>query len=637
MALAAASIFEINSAATASNVNGGGFNPENANMMSDLTTDPNTANTSAPVCSSATYNFAAGDVGHWLFIKSGTSWTPGWYQIASVADNKATLSAAVGAAVQDIYRKMTLNTVAGCATVGTPTGGVFTIDYSQGTAAILNITDAASLDTTAVLTSATGGFTKAMIGNVLHITAGSNATVGWYEIVNHTTGNTITIDRDCTAGATNMTGATVYTGGALSLGSSDDAVFELGTSSTTFATRMFIKGSTTYTINGGISISKAGAQQYPVEYEGYATKRGDRPTGSTRPIFDCGAAAFTNSATKTRWRNIIFTGTGSTVFQMNGTNSVALACKVINTSTVSARNALAVGSTNGSVFDCELISIRGVGFTQSSNGITMAGCYIHDCGTAGLVLGTNGNLGAYVIDNIVAHCRQDAITHATSSQTNSLIMGNTLYGRASAPFGDGLDIATAGECIEFFGNLITGFAVGVRHADTQHSHLTDKNNYYNNTLDISAAGKWSKGPSDIALDPELSTVERYGATATTTAGDHLVQSGATFQTWGIAAGDYVMISGGTGPTAGIYTVLTVDSETQLTTVETLTANATADKVWSILKTRDFSVGANMKAVGYPAAYPGTSTTSYTDIGAAQRVEPAAESGRSRGSRGVFSF
>ncbi len=62
MALTAGSIFEIRASATTLNVNGSGFNPANAGMLADATTDANTANTASPVLSSASYNFAAGDV-----------------------------------------------------------------------------------------------------------------------------------------------------------------------------------------------------------------------------------------------------------------------------------------------------------------------------------------------------------------------------------------------------------------------------------------------------------------------------------------------------------------------------------------------------------------------------------------------
>ena len=41
---------------------------------------------------------------------------------------------------------------------------------------------------------------------------------------------------------------------------------------------------------------------------------------------------------------------------------------------------------------------------------------------------------------------------------------------------------------------------------------------------------------------------------------------------------------------------------------------------------NFTVGANMKAIGFPGAFPGGLTTGYLDIGAVQRVEPTGGSG-----------
>src|SRR6185295_4245557 len=95
------------------------------------------------------------------------------------------------------------------------------------------------------------------------------------------------------------------------------------------------------------------------------------------------------------------------------------------------------------------------------------------------------------------------------------------------------------------------------------------NNYFNNTNPNSNS---PAGRSDTAIDPSfLNVVQRTGATATTTAGNHLVQAGATFQTWGITAGvDILYLVSGTGTTNAIhYSILSVDSETQITVGETL--------------------------------------------------------------------
>ncbi len=86
------------------------------------------------------------------------------------------------------------------------------------------------------------------------------------------------------------------------------------------------------------------------------------------------------------------------------------------------------------------------------------------------------------------------------------------------------------------------------------------------------------------------------------------------------------IVSGTGVTAGIYGIASVDSETQITTDITLTAEATANKVFSIPVGHNYAIGTNLKAGGFPGAFPAGLTTGYTDIGAAQRQESGTTGG-----------
>ncbi len=74
--------------------NGGGFDTGVAGFPTDGAAT--VATSSAPVFTSASYNFVAGDVGAWIYIKSGTNWTAGWYQITVVSmfDTLAQRSAA---------------------------------------------------------------------------------------------------------------------------------------------------------------------------------------------------------------------------------------------------------------------------------------------------------------------------------------------------------------------------------------------------------------------------------------------------------------------------------------------------------------------------------------------------------------
>lgn len=629
--LSASTIVEIQSGATAGNVNGGGFNPVNANFMTDLTTDANTANTSAPIVSSASYNFAATDVNHWLYIQSGTNWTAGWYKIASVASNKATLSAAVGSASvrQVVYNRFGTNTVIGCATTGTPTGGVFSIDYSQGTTAIAAFTNLGSANGSTTLTdnSAGGLFTKAMVGNLICLSAGTNCTVKWYEIVSFTNSNNVVLNVT-PHGANTMSATTGKVGGAISLGGStanitDNNVFStLVISSSTAATRFFVKGSATYTLAVAVTQTAADAA-WPVIIEGYATNRGDRPTGSTRPVFACGANIYTRNGLDFI-TSMQFTGTGTSVcFGSTSSDGTIISCKATNTSTTAGRAAFGGG---GKYINCEGISYRGSAFILPAAASVPTGYFYNEAhdSNIGFSADTTGNGSITLLSgNIVRGCVTSAIDTTGTINCNTIIMNNTLYG-AENKLGTGMNFVTALGRILAMNNNIYGFATGIAHADVQASGYGDYNNFFNNTVDINTANHWQKGFNDTALNPNFASVSQVtGATATTTTGNHLVQSGATFVTSGVTAGrDYVYIKSGTGVTAGIYGILSVDSETQITADITLVADATADKVWQITVGHNLAITNPLtKSLGCPSTFPAGFTTSYTEAGAVQIVSP----------------
>lgn len=73
----------------------------------------------------------------------------------------------------------------------TPSAGT---DLTQADAATLSLTDLTSTASTTI-TSATGGFTSAMIGNALRLYFGTGATLGYYFIQTRVDTNTITVDR----------------------------------------------------------------------------------------------------------------------------------------------------------------------------------------------------------------------------------------------------------------------------------------------------------------------------------------------------------------------------------------------------------------------------------------------------------
>jgi len=281
MALSGDTCWEVRTGGSDS-VNGGGFNPGNSNFPTDGTVDTNTGNTASPVFSSASYNFVAGDVGAWVFIKSGTNTLPGWYQIASVASNKATLSAAIGAAVCYSTVAFYLNTAIGIATTGTPSSITWGIDYSQQNSAKIAFTDMVIDGTTnTIFTSAGNPVGKNFVGNIIRVTGGTGFTQQYVEVVS-TSGTQATCDKSL--GTLSSTGGTGGLGGCFA----SLAPF-------TSTKPDFTSGFKVYIAPGTYSHTVQPVLQTVCWFIGYNTLRTTTP--STRPILrstDTGALIGTN-------------------------------------------------------------------------------------------------------------------------------------------------------------------------------------------------------------------------------------------------------------------------------------------------------------------------------------------------------
>lgn len=633
-------VAEINTSGNANN--GAWFNPDNPNFATDLATDTNTANTSAPVVSSASYSFAAGDTSYKLFVQDGsTGWFADdyagygcWYPITSISAGKATIDASIGAVVCGDPTKgmpsprFTVNTVAGVSGSATVTGGKWTLDKTQQPAAVSNGTDLASTNGTTnpcAVTSATYTFNVSDRGNGLRMqTTGTGGTVGWYEVVN-TSGGAATLDRACGTAAT-ISGATWRFGGAFALGGgNDDAFFETATAANgTGAGRIFVK-SGTHVPNGVISIAAAGGSQAPIIIEGYNALRGDRPTGSTRPELSFGTNSLVLAAS---WElyNLHITGSPSTLVT-GGTNSKFTNLKLVNVSTaVAGRNAINLFQDN-QVLGCEVVSIRGRAILVSSHNTRIIGNYIHSS-DIGILYSTSTQTN--VLYNLVEDVGTLAI-HVNAAASNSAVFwGNTLVGYPT-PRGTGMQFITATTDLSLLNNIIYGFTTGVTHADTQFVAYSDFNDFYNNTTNRTNV---QVGPNDKALDPQFTSLSSIDGTAGafTAGNDRLVDTTKNFSSLGVVANqDWVYIISGTGSTTTTFypvtsiTTTTNPNDTLVLGVAPGT-NTTADKVYAITTGRNYAIGTNLKALGFPGAFPAGYTTGYLDIGGVQRQEAGSGGG-----------
>jgi hypothetical protein len=351
MPLAGTVVFEVETGGNDSNT--GGFDPGATFTLADLATT--NGNAAGPVVSSS-YHFQTTDVGAWAFVSAGAQWVPGFYQIASVINNQATLKAGIGQAV--LYPSFQPNTAVGVATAAAPSGNAtWAIDYSQQSAPPFTFSDLTSSSPYNTITSAAHQFGGQWIGNLLNLASTGGFTAGIYEIVS-VSGTAAGLDRACASTGT-PSGGTGSLGGALaSLGQAG----ALAAASSLYGVRAFVQSgnynitSATQNTPGGCVLWRAGAStpQRGSFIIGYGTVRGDfgpRPTlnASSGTI----GATILTTGTGNYIAGLIINGAGvNSVQGINtaGTGSIIYRCKVENCT----QNAINSADASTLVVLCEL-------------------------------------------------------------------------------------------------------------------------------------------------------------------------------------------------------------------------------------------------------------------------------------------
>jgi len=492
MAVTATTIFEVRSTGSDSACSGG-FDPsKTAGMFTDGAATSATGN--SPVFSSASYNFVAGDVGAWVYIASGTNWTPGWYEIASVATNVATLKAAVGEAVGK-GPDFTPNATAGCATTASPTGATWTIDYSQQAAAAFTFTDLTYVSGT-TFTSATVSFAKQHVGNVIRIDSGTNFTAGYYVITSVAAGV-------ATLNATACSGAS--SNGAGCIGGCFANPGQATAKSMIAGNKLFIKGSTTYTATSGsytaggaciLNVPGAGDGVFPTYVCGYQTVRGDTPTVAQLPKIYCasatvgsGNAVLKCTSGKMILRHIwgasdasapsVYIFTGNTA---NGMNCMAIHCKAdsCNYDGISAF---------GLIDDCYLVDTGNGGGAYSVGAcFHVRGCFIKQrSGGQAFNLVTNGT-----VENTIVSGGTNAFQMTSYGLT---IRNNIFYNQSSHVVTGGTD----GYGNFSFVNNIVSTCGGYIWNGGGKSVYFSRNAYHSVTSGVAPAGTGIFGTANISL------------------------------------------------------------------------------------------------------------------------------------------
>jgi len=370
---------------------------------------------------------------------------------------------------------------------GYSTGGT---DYSQQNSAQWYATDLACTAASTTVTSATGGFTSAAVGNVIHITAGTNFTVGWYHIQSYTNSTTLVLDRSPAPSADGSSG-TYYIGGSLNAGGTlEDEFFE----QLVAGNWVYIKGSGNYTISESILIGTAvGTIAAPITVEGYKTTRGDNPTGSNMPTLalQTYAIALTNYFV---FKNFIITGTATSLISRTGANgnNVFVNIKGTNSSTTANRSVFdySGGTSNLLFVQCELSSTLGNCIKVITGTLNVVNCYLRD---SDIGISATGNL--YIVNNVIDNMTTTAIS--STGATLQQIFGNTLYGSESKK---GTGISLDSSCGIITNNILYGFVTGITALTGNNYLLSDYNCLYNNTTNYSNV---LQGDYDVLSDPLL--------------------------------------------------------------------------------------------------------------------------------------
>lgn len=324
-------------------------------------------------------------------------------------------------------------------------------DYSQQTSPQLSLSDGMCTGTTN-LNSSTGGFTAAMVGNILYLFSTSDG-AKWYEITAYVDTNNVTLDR---VGPTDS-GMTINVGGCLATpGGLGQAV--VNTVSSVHGQEVWIK-SGTYTLTNATANTPGGPCNVTngrvALFAGYNTTRGDLDNQTERtnkPVIDAGTQtsiivlelSANNSARPVAVRNVVVDGnsnasvTGLSHLSGSGYRSASIN---INCHAV----ACATGFGVNSCYSCEADSCT-YGFTGAAYD-----CVAHN-GTDGFRSGPNVRCLAYRnttgFTSVASHAINCTAANNTSVGFNSgytiIFVNNLAVGN-----GKGFDFDSSRRCASF--------------------------------------------------------------------------------------------------------------------------------------------------------------------------------------------
>lgn len=354
------------------------------------------------------------------------------------------------------------------------------VDYSQQDAAQLALSDISI--TTKDLTSVTGGFTAAMVGNVIFLDGGG-ATTGWYQIMGYTDTNNVDVDRN----PGNGTGTTGNVGGAWIFDVVYTNAFFSSTNKASYDICHVKSG--TYT-NFGTSGANTIAKSY-MRMQGYDATRGDQPTGNARPFLSTG-----NNVSYINWSgsygqmeymridSTYSSGTTPTI-SSTGVFFVIRNCKITRSGFTDAYGHRMQSAWSRAIA-CEYENTTGYGLQITQEGCCAEWCYAHDS-KYGITTSSSNAKGITVENCIIDTCSSLGI----SLYFGGRVLNTTIY-----------NCLTGVQFTSFYGfvvnTIIHTCGTGIYGNEEVYS---DNNCLYNNTTDRSNGNV--AGPNDVGSNPLL--------------------------------------------------------------------------------------------------------------------------------------
>jgi hypothetical protein len=256
------------------------------------------------------------------------------------------------------------------------------VDYTFQNAPQLDLTDLACAGAgVTTITSAVGGFTAAMVGNIIKIHAGANFLTEFFEIVTVNSGNSVTLDRTPATGI-GANGHGKVGGGQINCDLIDSVAISgniVYIASGIYAAHPAVSFVSLYTIDTGLTI------------KGYINARTAIPTGNDRPLLQMGANKFTLQ-NYVKVTDIRFTGTADGIITTSGNNLLQSQfirnCKIENLAAVGTVSCIlnlgnvTLGYGSLVVIDCEFLGTAGSTstgiFINLGTATIILNCYFHN-------------------------------------------------------------------------------------------------------------------------------------------------------------------------------------------------------------------------------------------------------------------